>query len=301
MHLETRRSTVRIAPARSSSQKKSAPGETIGRIIDDWRASRARTTSARDKYATEKLRQTAGNLKPKELRQAHIGQIVEYWRKNLSTSTCWWYCYALTQFLKFFKARTGRTELTVPRVRNPGPRTVIATPEELGKLTAAAQPWMRVLLQLCVSLALRLSEALDVKEANYRNGTISFRAKGGEMQSMPVTPDVEAAFRNAPPGDPQTTIVARYYGRPVSAAVAHHGWHDLKKKTGVNPNLNIHDLRRTTAVTAYDLTKDLRAVEQILRHRNLATTTRYLEHRDTGKLRTVLEALWQNTPTEAKQ
>lgn len=204
-------------------------------------------------------------------------------------------------FIKHFSARYGRTDLTVPKTRQPGPRTTIATPEEIARLVAAAEPWMRVLLQLCVSLALRLSEALDVRESNATPQSIAFKAKGGETQSMPITPDVAAAIRNAPPGDPTIPLVARYYGKPVTKAVAHHAWLKLKKRAAVNQNLIIHDLRRTTAVTAYELTKDLRAVEQILRHRNLSTTTRYLEHRDTGKLASLLEQLWANPQTEAKQ
>jgi integrase len=269
--------------------------------VRDWLRSRPKTTRLRDQTATAYLVELAGELPPSKLRQAHINATVENYKTKLSVSTCWWYTYALGKFLEHFSALTLRTDLEKPRVRQPSPRTVIATPEEIGKLISAAQPWMRVLLQLCVSLALRLSEALDVRPGNATSEQISFRAKGGETQSMPITPDIREALDRCPPGDKMKPLVELYRGKPVSIHAAHHEWLKLKKQTGVNPNLIIHDLRRTTAVTAYEISKDLRAVEQILRHRNLATTTRYLEHRDTGKLQQLLTSLWEVPPTETKQ
>lgn len=265
-----------------------------------WLRSRPVTTRTRDKLATNYLIEIAGELPPSRLRQAHITATVENYKRRLSVSTTWWYTYALGKFVDRLQAQTNRVDLEKPRVRKPSPRTTIASGEEIAKLISAAQPWMRVLLQLCVSLALRLSEALDVRPINVRNGSISFRAKGGETQSMPTTPDVEEAIARRPPGDPNKPLVELYRGKRVSIHAAHHEWGKLKRQTGVNPDLIIHDLRRTAAVTAYEISKDLRAVEQILRHRNLATTTRYLEHRDTGKLQQLLTAMWQPT-TDTKQ
>ena len=85
----------------------------------------------------------------------------------------------------------------------------------------------------------------------------------------------------------------------MSVHTAHRQWAKLKKTARVNPELIIHDLRRSAAVALYEISKDLRMVEQLLGHENLSTTGRYLEHRDPGKLRPLLAQMWR--PKGAKE
>ncbi len=70
-------------------------------------------------------------------------------------------------------------------------------------------------------------------------------------------------------------------------------WQKAKKKAHANPSLWMHDLRRTAAVALYEVSKDLRVVEQMLGHKSLSSTITYLEHRDPGKLRPYLEAIYK--------
>jgi integrase len=72
-------------------------------------------------------------------------------------------------------------------------------------------------------------------------------------------------------------------------------WNRLKKTTGADRALNFHDLRRTTAVALYEVSKDLRVVEQMLGHQSLGSTVRYLEHRDPAKLRPYLDSIHKPT------
>lgn len=44
-------------------------------------------------------------------------------------------------------------------------------------------------------------------------------------------------------------------------------------------------------MSLYDISKDLRIVEQMLGHTSLRSTIQYLEHRDPAKLRPYLDAI----------
>lgn len=182
----------------------------------------------------------------------------------------------------------------VPRAKAPRPRTEILTGAEISAMLSNAKPWMRAFITLTAALGLRHAEALDVRREgfNAETHTVTFTAKGGERQTMPTTEEVEALFSNAPHGEPMTPLIELYKGSKVSQNSTWWEWRKLKKLAGIQRDVTPHDLRRTLAVGGYELTKDIRFVWQLLRHRNLATTARYLEHVDTKNLRPLMEQLW---------
>jgi len=58
--------------------------------------------------------------------------------------------------------------------------------------------------------------------------------------------------------------------------------------SGVNPRLTPHDLRRTVAKRVYDITCDLRIVQQLLGHRHITSTLHYIGAVDRSALRDAL-------------
>lgn len=234
----------------------------------------------------------------------HFQSIVNNWRTRLSPSTVWTYTCYLRMLARTLGELAGQQGLhrEVPRAKVPRPRTQIVSSEQIASLLANAEPWLRVFITLCCALGLRHSEALDVKPEGFspNRHTIRFKAKGGEMQTMPTTEEVEALFANAPPGDTLTPLVQLYRGRPLTRNTCWWFWRKAKRKAGITAQITPHDLRRTAAVAGYDLTHDLRFVWQLLRHKNLSTTARYLEHVNPTEMRSLMQQLW--TPkTELKQ
>lgn len=123
--------------------------------------------------------------------------------------------------------------------------------------------------------------------------TITFTQKGGEKRTTPVTARVEQLFDLAPDtGEQITPFCARLHGhgRFTYAALAGQ-WRKLKKKIGMRPELRMHDLRRTLATKAYRETKDLITTQQLLGHKSLSSTLRYIAPFDAPKLQPLLEAL----------
>jgi integrase len=207
------------------------------------------------------------------------------------------YASALRALLRNIETTSGLRGLVelLPKPRRPGPRRTIAAPREIDALLRAAPTWQRVIILLAAHAGFRRSDCLRVAPVHYnaerRTITID-QKKTGETVTVPVTDTLARVLEAAPDGPPTTPFYELHKGSPISYAGVDSAWQALKKKTGVNPNLWLHDLRRTLAVSVYDISKDLRAVEQLLGHQSLRSTTEYLEHRDPQKLRPYLDALF---------
>jgi integrase len=164
---------------------------------------------------------------------------------------------------------------------------------------------MRIWLRLTVALALGQNEVRALSAANYNaeNKTVSFvRKKSGEPNTLPVPDDLASIFEAAPDyGDPAMPFLQRWQnGHRLSKHTIEGRWRRLKARAGVRAEVTAHDLRRTTASAALDLTNDIRVVQQLLGHRTLGATVRYCVDRKPEVLRPLLDRLWKPA-TEVKQ
>lgn len=260
------------------------------------------------------LEASLGALPIRKLNANALAAIVFAWKDRYAKHTAYSLRSRMTQWLRSLEPLgLGLHQLarTLPRLNFPKARRVIATNEELQALHRHAEPWMRLFLHLAgPPHGLRFAEAASIAQTNWNaeEHTITFRKKGGDEHTLPITQEVEALFRIAPEtGDATTPFIYRLRGRHRSPdptglltekSLRRH-FAQLRREAGVNPLLTVHDLRRTTAVQAYEKTKDLRLVSQLLGHARLSTTAWYLEHRDTSKLRQLIHEL--RPPTELKQ
>jgi integrase/recombinase XerC len=200
--------------------------------------------------------------------------------------------YILTWLITCGASPEARAALT--RVRTPKARAVIATPEEVDRLFANACPWMRCWLVIAAQHGLRWSEVKRLSRAHYNEeqGTITFRTKGESTNQLPASDELREFMRTAPPSDdPNTPLIELLHGKPMSTSYIRKAWYALKRKAGVNMDLWPHDLRRTLAVRTYELTHDLRDVQQVLGHAHLSTTCLYLQHQDPERIREFLHKL----------
>jgi len=182
----------------------------------------------------------------------------------------------------------------VPHVRAGSPRKTIIEPPELEKLLAAAPRWMQTIILLAAHAGLRRSDCMRVAPIHYdaekKLITIE-QQKTAQTVTIPVSSQLAELLESAPTHSPTTPYYALWKGDAITAHGVTSAWCTLKKKAGVNRQLWLHDLRRTLAVSLYEVSKDLRIVEQMLGHTSLASTVRYLEHRDPAKLRPYLDAI----------
>jgi integrase len=299
LQIEKGRAETRNTNAAKGPGKKSTRPGTVGALAALWAHSQAGAKrQAHCRRVAEELNAVAGDLRPNQLTTVHFAACLNAWRAKYKPATVHHYGVYLRMLARAIAETAGIPNLhrAVGKLKNPKPRTEIVQPEELARLIENAAPWMRVFIVVTAALGLRHSEALDVRPSRYdRNAhTIAFKAKGGEIQTMPTTPEIEALFANAPKAEPGTdpTLIELYRGSRVSQNTTWWEWKKLKRAAGITRGITPHDLRRTLAVSSYELTKDLRLVWQILRHRNLATTARYLEHVDREHIGSILAEIW---------
>ena len=282
--------------ARPGQRKKSPRLGSVAQICEAWVEAHRRHSSIH--VPARALAALAGSIRPHELTALHFETLVSKWRHSYARNTIASYTRSLRKLAEHISQLAGRPEVAryVPRVPHETPRTTIAQPQEITRLLTAAPGWMRCFLHFAVSLGLRLSDALAVAPANWNQEahTITLRQKKTDrLVELPATPELEALLAAAPPGPAATPYVELLRGKTVTPTVVQKQWRRLKHIAQVNPDLWIHDLRRTSAVSLYELSRDLRVVEQFLGHASLSSTAQYLEHRDPNKLRPLLAELWR--------
>jgi len=166
----------------------------------------------------------------------------------------------------------------VPNTARPSPRNVTATADELKRLIEHAAPWLRLYILLCHDTALRASAALAVTLRDYDapNRELTSRGKGGVVVRLPVSAQLMQLFALCPKGDASTPCVALMRGLPTTYDQARVAYQALAHSLGIR-GVRPHDLRRSMSESAWQTTHDLRVVQALLGHNNLATTSYYLQ------------------------
>lgn len=268
--------------------KKSACLPTFGEVAEAW----AQTRASRGEQSV--ARSIGGPLtsSPVTARATaiHLANVVTSWKNTHAASTASTYRAILLLICKFADRLHG-TDLQhqLPRVPRGQPRTLTSTEAEFNAMYRAAKPWMRAFLLLTRTLGLRRNEALRICPAHIeRDGDLlSFRRKMDGTSTIPLTLELSALFA-AHAGKPNTPIIDSIKGARVTADSVQDEWNRLRRTCPINPRLTPHDLRRTACKRVYDQTHDLRICQQLLGHRSIASTLRYIGAVDHGKLKTAI-------------
>ncbi len=252
------------------------------------------------------LGQIAGEKPIEQLTADHIAALADAWRP-LKQNTRRNKLTILLRLLNHLNRNDLRS--AVPRRPPNQLRTVIATPEEMNRLLSLTPTWLRCFVLLCGQLGLRFNEAARANPANWRQDThtLAVIAKGGHARLLPTTPELEELFAVAARAnqDPTTPFIFLLYGEPARLG-PHKGelirnpktflwpkWERWRKKLNINPQLTIHDLRRTRITEVYRQTLDVKLAQQFAGHQSIASTAHYLAPWDEQK---VLEAIRNTAP-----
>ncbi|MHB1950409.1 MAG: tyrosine recombinase XerC [Acidiferrobacteraceae bacterium] len=141
----------------------------------------------------------------------------------------------------------------------------------------------RALLELFYSCGLRLSElaGLDVGDLEGEDGCVRVRGKGGHTRLVPVGRHARAAARDwlfarsgwAAPGERALFVTAR--GRRLGRRAIEERVRVRALRQGLDQSVHPHMLRHSFASHLLESSADLRAVQELLGHRSLATTQIY--------------------------
>lgn len=202
-----------------------------------------------------------------------VSALITRWRKDWSQRTV----YSRLIYLRRHLRSAGYTG-AIAKVARPQSRAVTANPQELAKLFANPPAFLRLYMLLYLQCGLRSAETLLVTVAAWRpeNHTAQIRVKGGDKRTVELTPEVETLLEAAKDGDPNEPAIRILHGKPIGIPGLQHAFRRHADRCGVNRNVTPHDLRRTAATILYEATKDLRVPQQLLGHKNLASTLTYL-------------------------
>jgi len=238
-----------------------------------------------------------GNLAPRQLSELAVLGLIERWKAKYARHTNFNVVHHLRRFLRAIEP-DGAPHMNIPKPRPGRPSEVIITPEETARMIGAAPPHLRLFLLLIGQLGLRFAEAANLLRGNWnaQEHSITFPKKGGDLHTLPTTPEIEQLLELVPEG---TTIscVAHLRGPRgtwrgvVTQEAIRAEFERLRKRVGIADNITPHAFRRAIACHLYDNSNNLRMVQQLLGHVSLATTAGYLQHREPDKLRSLLDGL----------
>jgi integrase/recombinase XerD len=154
----------------------------------------------------------------------------------------------------------------------------------------------RAMLELAYGAGLRVSEwiGLEVKDVDFQEGVVRVFGKGGKERLVPIgrsaITSVSIYLREGRPrvdrGLGRGALFLSARGRPLSRMGA---WNVLRAwvtRAGIQKHVSPHTLRHSFATHLLEGGADLRAVQEMLGHADIATTQIYT-HLDRDYLRTV--------------
>ena len=236
----------------------------------------------------------AGRLDPANLTAAHVTEVDQAIKNGgFAHSTRHYKANCLRAILRWLWEEHGAPKLDAHTSHYPGlrPRNVTATDEELDRIMANAVPHMRLWLLLCSDLAVRSGTAARLGPEHYdkTRNTLRFRTKYGAHLTLPITDEVRAIIQTCDQKSHQSFVrqlQIRHHnkmGRPIDPAAnaplqLDKEYRKLLAEAGITRRITPHDLRRTTAVSMLQATRDVRDVQALLGHRSLQSTVWYLDH-----------------------
>ncbi len=196
----------------------------------------------------------------------------------------------LRSFSKFLRV-TNRIDtdptssLAAPFRRRPLPKAISQSQatELLDQDAKSKTPLRdRAMLELAYGAGLRASElvGIDVSDLNLREGTVRVRGKGNKERLAVFGGPCQEAVRDflekervpAKVGEP---LLTNHVGHRITTRTVQNVIKRWAMQAGLPPDVSPHTLRHSFATHMLDGGADLKTVQQLLGHENLATTQIY--------------------------
>ena len=138
-----------------------------------------------------------------------------------------------------------------------------------------------MVLTVCYATGLRISEAVRLTPAAIDSKRMVIRVeqgKGGKDRYVMLSPKLLDMLRNywdrTRPGE--WLFPGRWPGEPIAPSSIDATCREVRQRCGIGKPFTPHSLRHAFAVHLLEAGTNLRTIQLLLGHRNLATTARYL-------------------------
>jgi site-specific recombinase XerD len=270
------------------------------------------------------------NLSP-ETQRAYIGQIALFARyfhkspellgpddirayqlylvhdKQLSASSIMVAVAALRFFYKVTLKRDWDIQQVIPGCRKPQKLPVILSRDEVSRfLDAVGNLKCRVILTVCYATGLRISEAVRLTPAVIDSQRMTIHVQAGKgrkdryvMLSPRLLDILRDYWRQARPKE--WLFPGERSGQPLTPAAVEDVCRQVRRDANLAKPVTPHSLRHAFAVHLLEAGTDLRTIQLLLGHSDLATTVRYLHLATSRVCATVspLDALLVTSPVIA--
>jgi integrase/recombinase XerC len=172
--------------------------------------------------------------------------------------------------------RGPKVRRKLPQVLDVDEATTLVETDSGGKLALRD----RAMLELFYSSGLRLSELVGLRwlELNLDEGEVRVLGKGNKMRIVPVGRHAINALRalGAEQGmAPESPVFRGRGGAPINPRTIQLRMNTLALQQGIPKHIHPHLLRHTFASHMLESSGDLRAVQELLGHADIATTQIY--------------------------
>jgi len=178
--------------------------------------------------------------------------------------------------------RPWTVEDDIPSCRQPRQLPDVLSPEEVAAfLDAVKKLNQRVILTVCYAAGLRVSEAVALKPAAIDSQRMVIRVDAGKgrkdryvMLSPRLLELLREYWRTARPKE--WLFPGRQSSEPITTYAVEDACRGARARSGITRPITPHCLRHAFAVHLLESGTDLRTIQLLLGHNNLATTAKYL-------------------------
>ncbi len=187
--------------------------------------------------------------------------------------------------IRFFYFNTlgwDHLQLPIPERKQPQQLPEVLSVEEVELLLdASSNPKHRILLRTAYATGLRVSELVHLQVSDIHSQRMLIRVDQGKgrkdrytLLSARLLAELRDYFRMA---RPQTWLFPspRIEG-PISRSAAQDAYDKAKQRAGITRGRGIHTLRHCFATHLLEAGVDLKTIQELLGHRSILTTARYL-------------------------
>lgn len=221
-----------------------------------------------------------------------------------------------TAALRFLYVKTLRRPYLyehIPFPKRPRPLPTVLSPEEVERLIASAKNLMhRTMLMTLYATGLRRSELCKLKVADIDSQRMVIRVrqgKGARDRDVLLSPKLLETLREYWRWMKPTTYLFPGLEKgwradvPITPKVVWDAVVEARKRSGIQKHITPHTLRHSFATNMLEAGADLRTIQILLGHRDIADTVVYLNlsRRHLQALPSPIEAIEVSSPDTAKR
>jgi hypothetical protein len=191
----------------------------------------------------------------------------------------------------------GSKDGRIPVPEGGGMLDVTAT---FGFLAAATKRVRLAIVRFALATGCRLSECVELEwsAVDWDNRTVMIFGKGDKLAPIPMSAAVRELLWSLQ-GAHKTRAFVRASGNPISMSGLDTAFGRAMAKAGIK-DFRFHDLRHTTATRLLRQEGNLRMVQKLLQHSDIATTARHAHVLDED-LRNALNRMATTNPEESPE